>query len=69
MHRAGQLVAIVAVARHDVTYGDAGMKRRLAELRLVWISHIHADHHAGLPSVLAARQQVRHACRPMDTPL
>jgi ribonuclease BN (tRNA processing enzyme) len=34
------------------------MRRHLAELRLVWISHIHADHHAGLASILAARQEV-----------
>ncbi|KAK9821939.1 hypothetical protein WJX81_005595 [Elliptochloris bilobata] len=30
----------------------------LAGLRLIWISHIHADHHAGLARVLAARCRV-----------
>lgn len=37
-------------------YGLAGAKTRLRRLRLVWISHIHADHHVGLPTILVERR-------------
>eukprot|EP00899_Mesostigma_viride_P020766 jgi/Mesvir1/28691/Mv11183-RA.1 len=39
-------------------YGLQGVQEVLRGLRLVWISHIHADHHAGLPHVLALRRQL-----------
>ena len=38
-------------------YGEEGAKDRLRRLRVAWISHIHADHHVGLVSVLAARRE------------
>jgi ribonuclease Z len=38
--------------------GGAGADAVLARLRLVWLSHIHADHHVGLPSLLAARTRL-----------
>ncbi|BDA45073.1 probable zinc phosphodiesterase ELAC protein 2 [Coccomyxa sp. Obi] len=36
-------------------YGAAGVDRIITGLKCVWISHIHADHHAGLARVLAVR--------------
>ena len=36
-------------------YGAEDVETKLKEMRLVWISHIHADHHVGLTRVLAAR--------------
>ena len=36
-------------------YGGPGADKALLSLAGVWVSHIHADHHAGLPGVLAAR--------------
>jgi ribonuclease BN (tRNA processing enzyme) len=33
-------------------------KRRITELRAVWISHRHADHHVGVGSVLSLRRQL-----------
>ena len=39
-------------------YGTEGAARVVANLRCVWISHIHADHHAGLPRLLAVRQRL-----------
>lgn len=39
-------------------YGYAGTEARLRSLRAIWISHIHADHHVGLPGVLAERARI-----------
>jgi ribonuclease Z len=39
-------------------YGREKFKEILANLKIVWISHIHADHHSGLPSLLRMRSQV-----------
>ena len=39
-------------------YGADGADAVLASLRLIWISHIHADHHVGIISLLAARRRV-----------
>ena len=36
-------------------YGVEDVENKLKEMRLVWISHIHADHHVGLTRTLAAR--------------
>ena len=36
-------------------YGCEGARQVVARLGCVWISHIHADHHAGLPRLLAVR--------------
>lgn len=38
--------------------GDQGAEDLLKRLAFVWISHIHADHHVGLPSLLAARTRL-----------
>ena len=39
-------------------YGAEGAADVVRRLRCVWISHIHADHHAGLPRLLALRHQL-----------
>ena len=36
-------------------YGRADALRRILELRFVWVSHMHADHHGGLYPLLARR--------------
>jgi ribonuclease Z len=40
------------------SFGAAGADAAIADLRLAWISHIHADHHVGLLSILAARARL-----------
>lgn len=39
-------------------FGSSKVKEVLASLKVVWISHIHADHHSGLPSLLRMRSKV-----------
>ena len=39
-------------------YGAEGAADVVRRLQCVWISHIHADHHAGLPRLLALRQRL-----------
>lgn len=39
-------------------FGSAAADELIKQLSLVWISHIHADHHVGLPAVLAARTRL-----------
>jgi len=39
-------------------FGVQGAENILRRLSLVWISHIHADHHVGLPALLAARTRL-----------
>eukprot|EP00854_Cymbomonas_tetramitiformis_P022948 gene22948-27756_t len=51
-------------------YGEEETEAVLRDLQLVWISHIHADHHAGLPSVLVARRKALQAAgNPSPPPL
>ncbi len=40
-------------------YGWEGARQVVARLGCVWISHIHADHHGGLPRLLAVRAGAR----------
>ena len=42
-------------------YGAEGAAERLLRLRCVWISHIHADHHVGVVTVLAKRRELLEA--------
>ncbi len=59
----------------DCGEGSLGQLRRrfgvacddiIANLRAVWISHIHADHHVGLPRLLNARKRLLgHDCPPL----
>jgi len=37
-------------------FGVEGAQRAIAGLKLIWVSHIHADHHVGLARLLAVRQ-------------
>ncbi len=39
-------------------FGAKGAEDIIRRLSLVWISHIHADHHVGLPALLAARTRL-----------
>ncbi|GFP79691.1 zinc phosphodiesterase elac protein 2 [Phtheirospermum japonicum] len=39
-------------------FGIEGADEAVSSLRCIWISHIHADHHAGLASVLAQRRDL-----------
>ncbi|OCF35667.1 hypothetical protein I316_02722 [Kwoniella heveanensis BCC8398] len=41
-------------------FGKAGLKTLFEELRMVFISHMHADHHLGLTAVLEDRFRVSH---------
>lgn len=41
-------------------YGDEGLKEVLRDLKLIWISHLHADHHLGTVSVIKAWRDEIH---------
>lgn len=41
-------------------YGDESVKDVLRDLKLIWISHLHADHHLGTVSVIKAWRDVVH---------
>lgn len=41
-------------------YGEAGVKDVLRDLKLIWISHLHADHHLGTVSVIKAWRDAVH---------
>lgn len=51
------LASEICCSRYGAKLGDTVV----AHLHLVWISHIHADHHAGLVRILAARKAARKA--------
>jgi len=40
----------------------------LRDLRLIWISHLHADHHLGTTSLIKAWYRVMHNCVPASSP-
>lgn len=47
-------------------FGHAGTNDILRSLKCIWISHIHADHHIGLPAVLGARSRLLgESCDPV----
>lgn len=46
----GQLV------RH---FGITGTEKVLSDLKAIYVSHLHADHHIGLIGLLSVRQQMR----------
>lgn len=39
--------------------GPDNVWKTLRDLKCIFISHIHADHHIGLTQILAKRQEVR----------
>ena len=41
-------------------YSDEGLKEVLRDLKLIWISHLHADHHLGTVSVIQAWRDEVH---------
>ena len=41
------------------------LKEVLRELRVIWISHMHADHHLGTVSVIRAWYEEKHGARPL----
>lgn len=41
----------------------------IKNLRMIWISHLHADHHLGTASVIRAWYQLKHNSVPNDEPL
>lgn len=41
-------------------YGEEGLKEVLHDLKLIWVSHLHADHHLGTISVVKAWRDVVH---------
>jgi ribonuclease Z len=47
-------------------FGQDETEKILKSLRFVWISHIHADHHMGLASIIGARSRVLgEDCQPL----
>ena len=42
-------------------YGEEAAREKLSRLRCAWISHIHADHHVGLPTILVERRNAMRA--------
>ncbi|KAK3065466.1 hypothetical protein LTS18_006177 [Coniosporium uncinatum] len=41
----------------------------LRDLRMIWISHLHADHHLGTVSVIKAWYEIVHNAKPSSTPI
>jgi ribonuclease Z len=39
-------------------FGASEVEKKLRETKVIWISHIHADHHVGLPHILTARAEL-----------
>ena len=46
-------------------FGPDGLRQVYKDLRMIFISHMHADHHLGLQGVLEDRLKVKH---PFDRP-
>lgn len=57
----GQLV------RH---FGLTGAEKVLSDLKAIYVSHLHADHHIGLIGILSVRQEMRkNGLLKLDQPL
>jgi ribonuclease Z len=41
-------------------YGPEGLKQIYADLKMIFISHMHADHHLGLHAILEDRFRVSY---------
>jgi ribonuclease Z len=42
----------------DRCFGPADAARRIQQLKFVWVSHMHADHHGGLYPLLLRREKL-----------
>ena len=42
-----------------------GVRQVLLQVELVWVSHMHADHHLGLPALLEARARLAPGAKPL----
>ncbi|EGG24069.1 hypothetical protein DFA_06207 [Cavenderia fasciculata] len=49
-------------------YGREQVKDILFNLRLIWVSHMHADHHLGIPSILEKREKLAKECKVDNLP-
>lgn len=50
-------------------FPDEELKQILRDLKMIWISHLHADHHLGTASLIRAWNEVVHGTdRPIDSP-
>ncbi|KAK5579759.1 hypothetical protein RB653_009445 [Dictyostelium firmibasis] len=38
-------------------FGPIEVKKQLIDLKMIWLSHLHADHHLGIPNICEKRQQ------------
>ncbi|KAM9993841.1 hypothetical protein ACTFIZ_011810 [Dictyostelium cf. discoideum] len=38
-------------------FGPIEVKKQLINLKMIWLSHLHADHHLGIPNICEKRQQ------------
>ncbi|EGC37574.1 hypothetical protein DICPUDRAFT_94050 [Dictyostelium purpureum] len=38
-------------------FGPNKLKKELINLRMIWLSHLHADHHLGIPNLIEKREQ------------
>lgn len=47
-------------------YGAKGADNVLLSLKFIWISHIHADHHTGLPRILSERRRLTRSLSTHD---
>ncbi|KAF2077697.1 hypothetical protein CYY_001013 [Polysphondylium violaceum] len=48
-------------------YGKEGSERALASLKLIYLSHMHSDHHQGLSKIIQARHKaLDNLCIPQD---
>lgn len=51
---------VEAVCSGDASPAESPADKVLRDIRCIFISHLHADHHIGLSKVLALRNRVRH---------
>ncbi|KAF2492287.1 ribonuclease Z mitochondrial precursor [Lophium mytilinum] len=49
-------------------FKPAELKEVLKDLRMIWISHLHADHHLGIASLIKAWYSVAHDSTPITEP-
>ncbi|KAJ9667221.1 hypothetical protein H2201_002742 [Coniosporium apollinis] len=50
-------------------YAPSELQEVLKDLRMIWISHMHADHHLGTVSIIKAWYEAVHASKPTTIPI